>query len=81
MLAVIILGGIIFIVYAINSYFTPNLNVTNTNVSNLINNWNVRMTAMSCFIITLLFRQFLNGIWETYNKKVQGNVYQNRKRG
>lgn len=81
MLAVIILGSIIVIVYAINSYFTPNLNVTNTNVMNLINNWNVRVTAMSCLIITFLVRHALNNIWDCYNKKCQGNVYQNKKRG
>ena len=80
-LAVIILFGITILIYFVNSLFVPTYEVTNTNVGDLINNWNVRITSMSCLIIMLMYRQFLIFIWERYNKKLQGNIRQNKFRG
>lgn len=62
--------------YMVNSWLSPEVTATSTNVSNLINFWNIKLSAAGAFTTGMIYHRIYVMAFERYNKKLQGKVAQ-----
>jgi len=70
----IILISIFSMLYITHVLLTPEINVSSEQVSNIINFWTMKHTALSGLTLALLIRSFIKMCFIKYHKKPQGNI-------
>ena len=60
--------------YFISAKLTPPIQASSLNVQEIIDFWNIKMSAAAAFTVSLMFHRIFVYSWDRYQKKPQGPV-------